>query len=193
MTYPTTTELLTQLGYKNFSRKLELLALQACYDFWDQKPEVVNRLWEDVFMSTPRQITIPHYLAFVEGWKHQEFCEEFEITTPTYYRWLLSLEIPFRRKNQLHRAMDNIDEPVDRALWLEAMENEDQWSVMGKSRDYKPSKKMIDWAHDQMQATGQLNIRDYHSQNPYRSKMQMRTLARMRRWQEVSDGIFVAD
>lgn len=193
MTYPTTVELLRSLGYRNLNGKLELLALQACYDFWEQKPEVVNRLWEDVFMSAPRQITIPHYLAFVEGWDRKDFCEEFEITAPTYYRWLLTTELPFKRKMDFINVLDQIEDAVDLNLMLEARENEDQWVVPGKSRDYKPSRKLIGWAESKMQARGQLDIREYPSQNPYRSKMQMRTLARMRRWREISDGIFITD
>jgi hypothetical protein len=193
MSYLTTVQLLEQLGDKNPRMKLELRALQACYDFWDQKPEIVDRLWEDVFMSAPRQVTIPHYLAFVEGWNRQEFCEEFEITTPTYYRWVLTTELPFKRRRDFLNAIDMIDDPVDLALMLEAKDNEDQWVLPGKSRDYKPSRKMIGWAESKMKTRGELDVREYKSQNRYRSKLQMRTLARMRHWTEISDGVFIAD
>lgn len=193
MSYPTTAQLLSQLGGKNPHMKLELRALQACYDFWDQKPDLVNRLWEDVFISAPRQITIPHYLAFIEGWGRKDFCDEFHVTAPTYYRWLLTTKLPFKRKRDFLNALDQIDEPEDLVLMLEARDNEDQWVVPSKSHDYKPSRKLIGWAESKMQAYGQLDIREYHSQNPYRTKMQMRTLAYMRYWREESDGIFTSD
>lgn len=176
---------------KRRNQNVYITALQAYFDFKDSRPEQTRALWGLMFKHAKPTITIPMYLCYIEGWSHQNFCDEFEITSPTYYRWVTSLEIPRKYRNKMIEVMDDI-EPFDLDLFLQARDNEQQWSTMGKTRTYKPSKKLTWQSHKDMKARGYVDCRDY-GKNYYRVRMQLMVLAKNWGWVEEGPGIFIPD
>ena len=178
---------------KRKNRNTLVTALQAYFDFHESKPAQTRALWKLVFKNAKPTITIPMYLCYVEGWTHKDFCDEFEITSPTYYRWVTSLEIPRKYRDRMREVMDDLD-PADLDLFIQAKDNEAQWSTVGRTRQYKPSKKLTWQAHKDMKDQGYVDCRDY-GRNFHRIKMQLTVLAKDYGWIEEDDnpGVFIKD
>lgn len=183
------------LGIRNKrkNRNTHVTALQAYFDFKDSRPAQTRALWALLFKDAKPTITIPMYLCYIEEWTHKDFCDEFDITSPTYYRWVTSLEVPRKYRDKMREVMDDID-PSDLDLFIEAKDNEQQWSTVGKTRTYKPSRKLTQNAYRSMKDRGYVDARE-HGRNFHRVRMQLMALAKDWGWMEEEDGsgIFIRD
>lgn len=161
---------------------------EALQQYWSH-PTLREEIWYHIHPHDDPAITIPMYLHYIEGWSRRRMEEEFNITSPTFYRWVTQLQVPARHREKLMAALIDIS-PVDEDLYDEAMENDGQWRVQGKTREYPPSKKLAMQLNRDMRRTGIVRVGDYKAQNRMRLEYQIKHHALSRGWAEKKRGVY---
>lgn len=178
-----------ELGCSIKQRKSEESQYREALAHYWRHPSLREDIWYHIHPHTDPEITIPMYLHYIEGWDRKRVMEEFNITTPTFYRWVSLTQIPARHRDKLMTVLNSID-PVDEELYDEAMDNHSQWRVHGKSRDYPPSKKLALQLNRDMRRSGIVRVSDYRAKNRLRLGYQIHHHSLARGWVEKKPGVY---
>lgn len=173
---------------KNYKKEKSIYP-KALKGFW-QHPTLREDIWYHIFDTDP-VITIPMYLAYIEGWSARRFERDVGITPPTYTRWITSITIPARNRLTLINAMNSIESPLNPELYEEALSNDEQWLVSSRAKTYKPSKELFDKVKRDMGKNHKVDAADYPSKNKLRLRYQITYIAKVHGWREVNPGLWI--